>query len=128
MATYYSYRPKAGISVGVTLRNNNLIVATAFTHNGLNSFGVFHSEKVDQFNRKRAKQIINSRLLGEKQNNFVKIYPVNDTFVLGKFMSKFRAQFKPIHDESDSFELSRDKNTVNQDIEIIDNIVRDCLK
>jgi hypothetical protein len=97
----FCHRPKLGVSVGAAKIDGLLVIAAAFTNDGLSFNGHFHSDKCDSFSRKIARQIILGRL-EQGRNDTAKLTLVYKTDMNARtFMSKFRAAFKPDPEEAD---------------------------
>lgn len=113
MTTIYSHRPMVGVSVAAHQCGECLIVVFCLAHDGTSKNGFYYPKMSDVFDRRRAIQILQSRISSEKtkisqpvsefcQKNQSKHAMCFDTNIsAGDFMKRFRKKFKPTSNEMD---------------------------
>ena len=105
MNTIFSHRPLAGVSVGAYNVDGTLYVAFSLANDGISRKGFLHEDHVDCFVRKKARDLINSRIISVIKGNSRRPFVMSfDTDITShEFMKSFREVFKPTVDESDNF-------------------------
>ena len=104
-----------------------LIFAAAFTNSGFNRRGKFHRSRRDPFSRKRAREIIEGRIIKHlavgKSLQFLTAIQTNKT--QGEFMGDFRKIFKPKEEPEKWFQRG---SSSELDWDYLCDIAKDCAK
>lgn len=103
----FSHRPNSGISIGVTVVGDKAYVASSFVR-----------AKVDRFNRKMARRIIEQRLKSLIEDNksvdYVAVHYIKPNTAPRDIIKQLRLKFKPDPFENDTTFVTCDKY---QDVE-----------